>query len=74
MPVGSEVGGSFGPADGTRLMELSKYAEQARHEPQVPATPEVLADQYLRGPVTRRATLRRPQRNPPASRRRLTGC
>jgi hypothetical protein len=48
MPVGNDVSGTFGSADGTRRMELNKYVEQARKEPQALPSPEILAAEYLR--------------------------
>ena len=49
MPVGNDPGGTFGPPDGTRLMELNKYVEQPRlKEPVPPPSPTILAREYLR--------------------------
>ena len=48
VPVGSDYGGSFGPPDGTRRMELIKFAAQARRRADgPPPSPEVLARIYL---------------------------
>jgi hypothetical protein len=47
--VGNDYGGSFGPADGTRMMELAKYERKralAREQATAPA-PDVLARVYL---------------------------
>jgi hypothetical protein len=47
---GNEYGGAFGPADGTRMMELAKY-ERKRTEagaPAKPLPPDVLARAYLK--------------------------
>jgi hypothetical protein len=43
----NDTHGSFGPADGTRMMELARMEKEAR-TPSVPAEPETLARIYLR--------------------------
>ncbi len=46
--VGNEYGGSFGPADGTRMMELAKYErKRALARQQAAPDPDVLARAYL---------------------------
>jgi hypothetical protein len=47
--IGNDHGGNFGPADGTRMMELAKYERrrnQAR-ERLAPPAPEILARSYV---------------------------
>jgi hypothetical protein len=49
MEVGNDVSSGFGSPDGTRRMELSKYVEEPRHQPEAPPpAPEALAREYLR--------------------------
>jgi Peptidase family M48 len=48
--VGNDVGGPFGPSDGTRMMELAKLDKQRRHKGDPlppPPDPTVLARRYL---------------------------
>lgn len=45
--IGSEVGGSFGSADGTRLMELGHLKRQQDRVKMPPASPDALAGRYL---------------------------
>lgn len=48
--IGSDVAGTFGPPDGTQVMEEAKYASQRRRpgEPRMPPPPpETLARKYL---------------------------
>jgi hypothetical protein len=50
VPVGNDYGGTFGPADGTRMMELAKYERNraiARAQTAPPA-PDVLARVYMK--------------------------
>jgi predicted Zn-dependent protease len=44
--VGNDAGGSFGPPDGTRLLEEGKKERQRRQKAATP-TPDVLARRYL---------------------------
>jgi hypothetical protein len=48
--VGNEYGGAFGPADGTRMMELAKYERKRAliREQAAPPAPDVLARAYLK--------------------------
>jgi hypothetical protein len=48
--VGNEYGGAFGPADGTRMMELAKYERKRTQagESAKPLPPDVLARTYLK--------------------------
>jgi predicted Zn-dependent protease len=39
VPVGTDAGGPFGPADGTRLVELAKYEQQRRRPGVTPPLP-----------------------------------
>ena len=50
VPVGRDAGGAFGPADGTHLMELTRYEERRkrREEARTPPPPADLARAYLR--------------------------
>jgi hypothetical protein len=53
MPIGTESGGTFGPADGTRLAELGKYEKDTGHGPNggtlsPPPDPDLLARTYLK--------------------------
>lgn len=45
--IGTDSGGTFGPPDGTRQMELAKYDKARRAAPARPLDPEVLARGYL---------------------------
>lgn len=48
--IGSDSGGTFGPPDGTRMMELARYDRQRRRPgaaPKPPPAPEALARGYL---------------------------
>jgi hypothetical protein len=47
--VGNDYGGAFGPADGTRMMELAKYERKRAlaREQTAPPAPEALARTYL---------------------------
>jgi len=48
VPVGNDNHGTFGPDDGTRMMELGKYEqERHKHRDQAVPAPEVLARTYL---------------------------
>jgi hypothetical protein len=48
--VGNEYGGRFGPADGTRMMEVAKFERQRAlaREQAAPPAPDVLARVYLK--------------------------
>jgi hypothetical protein len=48
--VGNEYGGRFGPADGTRMMEMAKFERQRAlaREQAAPPAPDVLARVYLK--------------------------
>ncbi len=49
MPIGNDGGGRFGSPDGTRQMELAKYADSAHRKADAPLpSPDVLAREYLR--------------------------
>jgi hypothetical protein len=53
LAVGTESGGTFGPADGTRLAELGKFEKDTGHgpaggSPSLPPNPELLARTYLK--------------------------
>ncbi|HEX5272302.1 MAG TPA: hypothetical protein VFW33_17515, partial [Gemmataceae bacterium] len=53
LSVGSESGGTFGPADGTRLAELGKFEKDTGHgpaggRPTPPPDPDLLARTYLK--------------------------
>jgi hypothetical protein len=47
--IGTDAGGTFGPPDGTRLMELAKYDRRGQRpgKPAAPPAPAVLARKYL---------------------------
>ncbi len=51
LSVGTDSGGTFGPADGTRLAELGKFEKETGHgpsgRPAAPPDPDVLARTYL---------------------------
>jgi hypothetical protein len=50
VPVGSEIGGSFGPADGTRRAELARLDSERKQRalpPPTPPAPETLARAYI---------------------------
>jgi hypothetical protein len=48
--VGNDYGGTFGPADGTRMMELAKYERNRAlaREKAAPPDPDILARAYLK--------------------------
>jgi hypothetical protein len=47
--IGNDIGGTFGPPDGTRQMELARIdGERQKHKHAPAPIPEVLAQQYLR--------------------------
>lgn len=46
VPVGNDAGGAFGPADGTRQMELAKLEKAAKSR--TPPEPEAIARAFLR--------------------------
>lgn len=49
VPIGNDVGGGFGPADGTRMMELARYErERKSFGNALPPDPEMLAKGYLK--------------------------
>jgi hypothetical protein len=49
VPIGTDAGGTFGPADGTRMMEHARLDPKRPRpgKPSAPATPEALARTYL---------------------------
>ena len=71
LPIGTESGGTFGPADGTRLAELGKFEKDTGHgptggPPSPPPDPDLLARTYLEEGRLRH---HRPRRRRPAAAR-----
>lgn len=46
-PIGNDLGGNFGPADGVRLAELARYEKETKSSNSLPPDPKALARTYL---------------------------